>query len=236
VTTEIPEPPWRQERKPARRRQVLSRELVLETALRILDADGLDALSMRRVAQELATGPASLYAHVANKDELLELLVERILAEVTIPVADPERWQEQVMELAVSVRGTLVAHRDIARATLARIPVSENGLAVGEGLLAILRAGGVQRKAAAMGVDCLSMFVTIDAIEGAAQAQSGRPAGQEDVPLLAQIKEFFQALPRDRFPNTVDLADELISGDGDERFAFGLDLMIRGLASYTAPE
>src|SRR5689334_22041333 len=69
----VPEPPWRSHAQAARR-VPLTRESILEAALRVLDRDGMDGLSMRRVAQELGTGPASLYWHVRNKGELLQLL------------------------------------------------------------------------------------------------------------------------------------------------------------------
>src|SRR4051812_33822069 len=75
---EVPAPPWRKRRKVAPPRQPLSQDLIIDTALRVLRAEGLDAVSMRRVAQELDTGPASLYAHESNKEELLELMLDRI--------------------------------------------------------------------------------------------------------------------------------------------------------------
>src|SRR5690606_28095546 len=71
---ELPTPPWRKPRRGGRTRRPLSRDLIVETAQAVVRAEGLDAVSMRRVAQELGTGPASLYAHVSDKDELLELV------------------------------------------------------------------------------------------------------------------------------------------------------------------
>ena len=83
----------------APRERALSREAIAAAALAIVDAEGLDAMTMRRVAQELGTGAASLYAHVAGKEELLELVVERVIGEVEIPdEPDPEHWQEQLKD------------------------------------------------------------------------------------------------------------------------------------------
>jgi len=82
-----PEPPWWTPRKATAPRRALSRQAIVAAALGILRAEGMDAVSMRRVASELGTGPASLYAHVANKDELLELLYDELL--VSIPTVEP---------------------------------------------------------------------------------------------------------------------------------------------------
>ena len=70
--TDMPTPPGRKPRRPAQPRQPLTRDAIVGTAIRVLDAEGLEAVTMRRVAQELGTGPASLYAHVSGKQELRE--------------------------------------------------------------------------------------------------------------------------------------------------------------------
>src|SRR5437588_12377503 len=87
------------------RQRTLSRDAIAAAALEIVDREGLDALTMRTVARSMGTGAASLYAHVASKEELLELVVERVIAEVQMPgEPDPERWQEQLKEGARAIR------------------------------------------------------------------------------------------------------------------------------------
>src|SRR5437870_1188234 len=87
-------PPWQRvpARRTARRRDPITREAIVKTALRLLDRDGLDELSMRRIAEELGTGPASLYWHVGSKDGLLDLLFDEVIGEQVVPDADPARW------------------------------------------------------------------------------------------------------------------------------------------------
>ncbi len=88
----VPAPPWRVEaRARAGPRLPLTRDAIVAAALRVLDRAGLDGLSMRRVAAELRTGVASLYWHVRNKGELLQLLNERLAAEIALPAPDPSR-------------------------------------------------------------------------------------------------------------------------------------------------
>lgn len=220
----VPAPPWRTPKKAAR--QPLSADLVLATALRIVDKDGLDGLSMRRVAQELGTGAASLYVYFASKEELLEQLLDRVIGAVPIAAVEPGRWAEQLKELHINSRAALRAHRDLARAAQANIPVGPNSLRVTEHALALLRAGGVPDRYAAFAVDKLAMIVVADVVEGAMyQAQEH---GADD---LKRIRDYFASLPRDQFPNLVSMADTLFEGEGDQRFLFSLDLMVDGLAA-----
>ncbi|GAA3447930.1 TetR/AcrR family transcriptional regulator C-terminal domain-containing protein [Planomonospora venezuelensis] len=236
--TEIPVPPWRKTRRPSAPRTVLSRDLIVSTGLRILDAEGLDALSMRRVAQELGTGPASLYAHVANKEELLDLIYDEVIGEIRIPEPEPERWLEQLRELLLEAIRVFGAHADIARVGLANIPTTPNALRVAEGQLAIMIAGGVPPKIASLMVDRLGLYVCADAFESSLYMNRQRASGKDVASFLeetfGQIGAFYRALPADRFPTLVAHVDDLVAADDRERFAFGLDLMLRGLASYAA--
>jgi AcrR family transcriptional regulator len=232
----LPLPPWRTPPKQAPVKQPLSQDLIVETALRILDAEGLDAVSMRRVAQELNTGPASLYAHVSNKDELLELVLEKTAGDVRLgDEPDPERWQEQLKDLAREVWRNLTVHRDLAKVSLAMIPTGENALRVAERMLAIMRAGGVSKQAAGWAIDRIFLYIDSDAYEGslhASKAPEGVDPYEHMGEHLQQIKAYFQQLPPDRFPHTRGMVEELMGGDGDERFEFGLDLIVRGLEAY----
>jgi AcrR family transcriptional regulator len=200
--------------------------------MRILDAEGIDALSMRRVAFDLATGPASLYAHVANKDELLELMIDRVVGELEIPAPDPGRWQEQIIESAVAAHGVWARHPGIARAALANIPVGPNSLCFSEGILAILRAGGVADRQAGWFIDRLSLYLLADAFEESLHRERGRATEEDTRDYLDQIRAYFQSLPPERFPVITSMVGALMEGGGDERLRFGLELMVRGLASY----
>ena len=77
----------------------LSEDVILDTALRMLREEGLDAVTMRRLATELDTGPASLYVYIRNRDELLNALLDRISGMVELEEPDPARWREQVHRL-----------------------------------------------------------------------------------------------------------------------------------------
>ena len=108
---ELPPPPWQRvpQRGARRRRDPLTQEAIVEAALRVLDAEGLDGLSMRRVGEELNTGAASLYWHVGSKDGLLDLIFEHVIGEQEVPDPEPERWEEQLKEVARTMRATICA-------------------------------------------------------------------------------------------------------------------------------
>ena len=189
-------------------------------------------MTMRRVAEVLRTGAASLYAHVANKEELLELVVERVIGEAELPgEPDPDHWQEQVKQGMRSIRAVFSAHRDIARASFARIPFGENALRGSEAMIRILRAGGLPDQVVAYAVDLLPMYVMAVAYEDSLYAGESNSA-EDMAQFIANMRGYFESLPPDRFPNVVALAGPLTAGsDGDERFEFGLDVLVRGLAS-----
>ena len=86
-------------------------------------------MTTRRVAEDLGTGSASLYAHVASRDELIELMVDRIAAEIEVPDPDPARWPDQLRAYARHAQQVWAGHADITRASLASIPTGPQRLA-----------------------------------------------------------------------------------------------------------
>jgi AcrR family transcriptional regulator len=233
----LPPAPRRQGRtRPVQQRsaRTLSRAAIVDAAMKVLDAKGLAAVTMRRVADELGTGPASLYAHVADKDEMVAAVLDRVIGEVEIPDRiDPARWQEQLKEVARSSRLTFGRHRDIARASLGNIPTGENALPVMDAMVGILLAGGVEPQVASLSVDILALYFTASAFE---ESLETFPVGEEASLIFhEELRSFFANLPADRFPHLVALAGPLTTGDGDHRFEFGLDLLVRGIASTVKP-
>src|SRR3954453_7699935 len=101
----VPDPPWWRKRpQAAQERQPLTREKIVDAALVLLEREGMQGLSMRKLAQELGAGAASLYWHVGDKEELLSLLLDRIVGESQVPEPDPEHWQDQVRAMARATR------------------------------------------------------------------------------------------------------------------------------------
>jgi AcrR family transcriptional regulator len=212
------------------RKQPITVARIVETALRLVETEGFDALTMRRVAAALETGPASLYAHVRNKAELDDLLIGELCTRVTLPAPDSMQWKAQIIDVCRQVRDQYLQYPGISRAALAAVPSSPNTLRINEGLLAILLSGGARPQAAAWAIDAAWLYVNAYSLEASLRRQ---PLEDLDGQVLdrSEIVERFRKLPANRFPNTVAYAMELTSGEGHERFDFTLELLLRGLTS-----
>lgn len=234
----LPAPPWspRRRRPGPAAKAPLTRDAIVAAALEILDAEGLEGISMRRVAERLGTGPASLYQHVANKDDLLEQLLDHVIGEIELPAPDPRDWQTPIKQLLRATRATLSAHRDVAYVTLGRIPTGGNALRVAERMLAIMRAGGVPDQVCAYAVDTLMLFVGAVSYEESIQSASLGATEAEARAYVRQVHDYFAALPPDRFPSLVALAGHLTRWEEgeDARFEFGLTVQVGGVAALAA--
>ena len=233
VSTPMPMPPRRGRGRAARAdsgREPLTRDRIVDAAFRLVDAGGLDAVSMRSVAEALGTGPASLYAHVSGKEELLSLLIERLAGEMRLPEPDPDRWQEQIKELVREMHSVLLAHRDVARVSMGNIPLGEGALRVSDRMIEILLAGGLPKQVIAYAVDLLPLYAVATAYEQSLFNE--RTSTEAGARYFEEVDAYFAALPPDRFPHMAALAPELAQGDAGERFEFGLDVLVAGLAAY----
>jgi AcrR family transcriptional regulator len=229
-------PPRRPGAKPRRVRaeRALSREAIVAAALRVIDAEGVDAVTMRRIGQELGTGGASLYAHIDGKDELLELVYDHVAGEIDLIVPDPRRWQEQLKAYLRQWHGILLSHRDLARIGLGRVPIGPNSVVGMECMLAIMRAGKLDDAVIGYGADLLAAYVTGSAYEGSIW-MSGKAATPEASEAYHQeLESYLRSLPAERFPTLSSLIPALMGDpveDADERFEFGLDVVLRGLVA-----
>ncbi|HEY3710005.1 MAG TPA: TetR/AcrR family transcriptional regulator [Amycolatopsis sp.] len=204
---------------------------IVDTAFQLVEAEGFEALTMRRVAAALQTGPSSLYAHVRNKAELDDLLIGELCAKVTLPTPDPARWQEQVLDVCRQLRDQYLRYPGISRAALAGTPNSLDTLRIGEGLLTILLTGGVSPQSAAWASDAAFLYVSAHSFEASLRQ---RPEEDGDGVDRAELIERFKMLPESRFPNTVAYARELTHGDEHDRFDFTLEVLLRGLLPATS--
>ena len=205
----------------------LSEDAIIDAALAITRAEGLDAVTMRRVAAELDTGAASLYVYVHNRDELLRAMMDRVAGAVPRVTPDPESWREQAHDLMRDFRDALEAHPGLASVLTGEPPTTENALAGAESLLGILLAGGIASQDAAWAVDILMLIVTATATEADVRQAAGYTLDAD----VFRIRDTFAGLPPTRFPLLVAHASELVAGAGDERFRFAVDTFLDGLAA-----
>ncbi len=146
----------------------LTREVIVDTALRLQREEGLQAVTMRRVAAELRTGPASLYAHVRNTADLHAQLLDALL--VALPPDRPGPWRDRLTALLTAYADVLRERPEIARRAMFTRPGGPNSLALLDRVVGLLREGGASNRSAAWGVDLLVQFATVTAVEQAARA------------------------------------------------------------------
>jgi AcrR family transcriptional regulator len=240
---EIPPPPWRRapHRPSRRRRDPISKDAIVTAAIALLDREGLAALSMRRLAEELGTGAASLYWHVGSKDGLLDLVLDQVIGEQKVPDPDPDRWREQIKEVARVQRGACLRHPWVVRVSIGRIPMGPNALRYSERILAILRAGGLPPHLAVQGYLLLIATIngfTIDETgvdDAPAAGDSPLPIDPVDLQQVADMaRDYIAALPASLFPNMTALADEFAFSNPDERFELLIDIFVDGLSRRAA--
>ena len=202
---------------------------MVTAALKVVESEGGDALTMRRVADEIGASASSLYGYVANKEELVQLVLEQIMTEISFPQAGQD-WQDMLRGWARETLGVFRRHAGVAGLTLGRVPFGPSMLAGVERMLAALRSAGIPDQVAVFAGDLGSLYVAAFAheLDVTPIAEPGE--------FSAQASQWLKSLPRDEFPNTVALADQMVAGNSDDRFEWGLDVLIRGLASYlTSP-
>lgn len=217
--------------EPRPRREPITPKRIVDAALVVVETDGFDALTMRRVAAVLHASPGALYAHVRDKSELDDLMIGELCSRVVLPEPDPGQWQAQALDVCRQLRDQYLRYPEVWRATLAAPPHSLETLRLAEGLLAIMLAGGVPLRSASWAIDSALLYVgaySVMALRRLTDTDTeGRPVGQ------AEVIERIGMLPPDRFPITAAHAHELISSEGHDQFDFTLGLLFAGLAAQT---
>jgi AcrR family transcriptional regulator len=213
--------PSRRERpaKPA-----LTRAGIVAAALAVMRAEGLDRLTMRRLAAELDTGAASLYVYLRNTAELHAAMLEELLGQIDLgPVTAPGDWQGRLVEILTSYTTILFEHPGLAQSALVTRPNGPAYFGLVDAILALLDDGGIPADRAAWAVDLLLHVATATAVEHGTRARAIDASDEEDA-LAAALRD----VPADRFPHIAAIgAAELMSGPG--RLDWGFRVLINGV-------
>ncbi|MFF0308000.1 TetR/AcrR family transcriptional regulator [Streptosporangium sp. NPDC004379] len=236
MSDELPALPWDRPRGRTRPPRIpLSRDRIIEAAFTVLDREGYDRLSMRMVAAELGVAVSALYAHVSSKDELLELMYARFFADLEWPEPDPERWREQLRDYTRAALARLRSHRDMARVSMGAVPFKPEMLPHMDALLGVFRAAGLPDRVAGAAGDVLSTFVDGFALEE--NMWQDRYSASDELTwqgMREALERYFAELPPERFPHLTALSHSILGRSNDERFDLGVEIIIRGLASFAA--
>ncbi len=194
------------------RRRTLTRERVVAEALTVIGVDGVDALSMRALATRLGVVPGALYRHVRNREQLHDLVLDEVLAQVDRDLDRALPWTKRVKLLAHRLGTVLQDRPGIAALLKTRDPLGPHSLALAEAFLATLQEAGLPKHETGLG-----------------SPSSVNEQRVRDPATRSRLHAFLQALPADRFPTLVDLGEAVWIDNSDERFASGLDTIIDGL-------
>lgn len=203
-------------------------DAIIDTAFDIVARGGYQTLTMRRLATALETGPASLYAHLVNKDDLDDLLIGRLCAAIALPEPDPGTWRQQVIGVCTRMRDQYLRYPGISQAALAVVPTNLETLRISEGLFSILLAGGNDPQTAAWAIDALMLYINAYCLEISLRDKQRGHNDDDGVVSRDELLRRFTVLP-DTFPQTKRYAVELTAGEGHDRFDFTLGLLIDGL-------
>ncbi|MET9860714.1 TetR/AcrR family transcriptional regulator [Streptomyces smyrnaeus] len=225
------EPVSRRERpaKPA-----LSRRGIVDTAVRIMRAEGLEKVTMRRLAQELDTGPASLYVYVANTAELHAAVLDALLGEVDLTGREGGKgdkdWRGQLRAVMTSYTLVLFEHPQLARSALVARPSGENYLRLVERILDLLSRSGAGREQVAWGVDKLLQDATATAAEQATREHD--PHSEDDWGAAVGV---LHAVDETTHPAISAHIPHLVSGTAEDRMRWSFDVLVNGITGTPVP-
>jgi AcrR family transcriptional regulator len=200
----------------------LTRAGIIATAVALVRAEGLDRVTMRRLAQELDTGAASLYVYVRNTAELHAAVLDELLGAVDLRPAGRD-WRERLVGVLLSYTRVLFEHPGLAQSALVARPSGERYLNLLETLLALLAEGGVPPDRAAWAVDLLLQFGTATAAE---QTTRDRAVDAQDE--VDALTAALRGVSAGAHPHLAALGGQLLSGTGLERLAWGFHVLVNG--------
>jgi AcrR family transcriptional regulator len=212
-------------------RTPLSRERVLDGALAVADAGGIAGLTIRSIADKLGVKPMSIYHHVANKEEILDRIVDMVFAEIELPVPGGD-WRTEMYRRAVSERAALNRHPWAIQLLQSRTHPGPATLRHHDAVIGSLRGGGFSIEMTAHAFALIDSYVL-----GFALSEAALPIhGPESTPEVAE--SIMQQFAGDTYPHLTEFSIEHVVKPGYDfglEFAFGLDLVLDGLAAKVTP-
>lgn len=226
----LPPPPWATEQTRRQKRSgraPLDRDQIVTAALAIVDDEGVDALSLRRLADRLGVTAMSIYWHVRDKAELLELVGHAVFAEMSIPPARGD-WREQLADVHRAMLAGFLRHPNTIEVLIGRARFGPSGLSLFERILSILLDAGLSPEAA------------FDAYQALYRFSLGFMAMASRSPAFVEVQRqgvvYMRSLPSDRFPSISRVAPVIGGRTLEEEFELGLAIEIDGIAARLAPD
>lgn len=229
MTSEL-QTPWN--RPSPSRPSGLTRDAIVAAALAIADGEGLEAVSIRRIAAELGTRPMSLYTHIETKDELIDLMIDEVLGEAVLPGEVPEDWREALRRIARSTRAAARAHPWMIAMTFRRPPLGPKALRhIDQSLAAVasLPIPFERKRAVLLAIDTY----TLGYVRWEVKISPAKQGGGDDHPSHEQIDAYLrEQVASGDYPHLAEVTKrELTFGVKPESFEAGLEWLLAGIAA-----
>jgi AcrR family transcriptional regulator len=210
----------------------LNRAEIVAVALRIAEAEGPDAVSMRRIAKELGVGTMSLYHHVPTKDDLLDLMNDQVMGEMLVPEDElGETWQDGLIAISRRTRAVYTRHAWMISGAWERPQFGPRAFAHIEQSLQVMR--GVPRKQALVMLGAADDFVLGFVARQIAEQEAYQRAGLDRQQFQDALRPYVEGLLREHaadYPALAEFVDDEWDQDADERFEAGLRWLVAGMA------
>jgi AcrR family transcriptional regulator len=227
---------WMRPPRRSRRGQPpLSREQIVSAAIELLDAEGLDGLSMRRLGARLAAGATSVYWHVANKDELLELAMDTVMGEIEVPDPADVGWRTAAGACAHEFRSAILRHPWLIGLMSVRPPIGPHAMRMGDRMIGALAAAGFTGAELAFAGSLVAAHVVGSATTEVAMHRASAQAGRSPNELVAELEPYLTSLAAEyphyaaAWSESRNMDMEKFQGDG---FTFGLERLLDGLQTW----
>ncbi|MDQ1111888.1 AcrR family transcriptional regulator [Microbacterium testaceum] len=204
----------------------LSRQSILDAAMTLIREHGVDAVTLRHVAAQVETGPASLYAYFGNRDILLEHVLDAAYAQVPLVDADDDRrsWRDALAATIIRTIETLEGYPGLGAVALGTIPVLPGALRLAEHELALMEAGGIPADRAALAVDLIAQFAASTAVERTVRHGRGGTGDER-----GRVRVAYEHADPESFPRVARSAALLTGPDETARRDFSIEVLLSGI-------
>jgi len=205
----------------------LARELVLHTALMMVDEGGIESLSMRLLGAKLGVEAMSLYNHVKNKEEILDGVLDLVIEEITVP-SEAADWRSAMTERAVSALGAFNRHRWACALIESRVSASTSRLRYFDTIIGTLHRAGFSLELAAHAFSILDCYIYGFGLQNSSMVSNS------DASYETQAETFHKNIPAESYPYLTNLTELIMRTGYDEKadFEFGLKLILDGLERF----
>jgi AcrR family transcriptional regulator len=223
---------WTRRRTAAPARETLSRQQIVKTAMLVLDEEGVAGLSMRKLAARLGAGATSLYWHVPTKDDLVDLLIDEVWAEIDVPEPELAGWRSGALLFGHSLRSAVLLHPWLPEVMYTRPSIGPHAMSLGERGLVLFGAAGFTTHEVDLAMGSVMSYVLGTVSAEVATREMVRKSGRSEESWVSEMMEQAQAVASD-YPQMQESVRRRTTTDLDsgltENFVFGLDALLDGL-------